>query len=344
MEKLIDLRDLLKHEILDLHSAEEQIIEALPAMIEKANNESLKAALKEHLKITEIQKKRLEDIQQKMLESETNEGREQGEQEAGGEGNGESKKQGFFTRLFGGGGQKCLGMEGLITEGNKMMGEDMSPEVLDAAIIASAQKIEHYEICGYGTARAFARELQLSDIANILTETLNEEYTADDMLTQLAVSKLNVDAEFAEDNDYGKKARALRTSTPVKKTSGSNNSQRSAAPKRAPAKKQAGQSSSRLQALKSRGGSSFNKSSAAKKTPAKKSVQPAKKSNNRNTAPSKTLAKKAVKKVAPKKVAAKKTPPKKAPAKNAAKKTGRTSVKATSKKVAVKKTNQGRRR
>ncbi len=65
-------------------------------------------------------------------------------------------------------------MEGLITEGNKMMGEDMSPEVLDAAIIAGAQKIEHYEICGYGTARAYARELNLGDLSNMLTARLNE--------------------------------------------------------------------------------------------------------------------------------------------------------------------------
>lgn len=355
MEKLIDLRDLLKHEILDLHSAEEQIIEALPGMIDKASDTALKSALSEHLKITENHKKRLEDIQQKMLEAEPAEGGEETNEENGEEGKQETKKPGFFSRIFGGGGQKCRGMEGLITEGNKMMGEDMSPEVLDAAIIASAQKIEHYEICGYGTARAFARELQLSDIANTLTETLNEEYTADDNLTQLAVSKLNIEAEFAEDNENGKEGRALRTSTPAKRTSspnngqGNNNNNRSG---RAAVKKTGGgsasNSSSRAQALKSRGGAaSNNRAAAAKKSLAKKtSATPAKKTGNRSVAPSKS----ASKKVAVKKTAAKKTPAKKVASKVAAKKTpakkavARTAVKTTAKKVAAKKSNLARRR
>jgi hypothetical protein len=108
-----------------------------------------------------------------------------------------NENTGFFSRLFGGGSQKCKGTEGLISEGEKMMGEDMSPEAMDAAIIASAQKIEHYEISGYGTARAFARELRLTEVADLLTQTLNEEYQADDQLTQLAVGKLNIEAEYA---------------------------------------------------------------------------------------------------------------------------------------------------
>ena len=193
---MIDLRDLLKHELMDLYSAEEQIIEAMPSMIEKANTGTLKTALKEHLKVTEKQKARLEEIQKLMGESQDEANAETGTN--------------FFSRLFGGGGtQKCKGMEGLISEGEKMMGEDMSPEVLDALIIASAQKIEHYEICGYGTARAFARELNLGEVANKLGETLNEEYYADDLLTELAVGKLNVEAEFAEESEN--KGRRLRT-------------------------------------------------------------------------------------------------------------------------------------
>ncbi|MEJ7673505.1 MAG: DUF892 family protein [Chitinophagaceae bacterium] len=92
----------------------------------------------------------------------------------------------------------CKGMEGLITEGEKIMKADITDEALDAAIIASAQKIEHYEICGYGTARAFARELQLTEVERLLTQTLNEEYTSDDMLTELAVGKLNLKAEHAD--------------------------------------------------------------------------------------------------------------------------------------------------
>lgn len=188
METMINLNDLLKHEILDLYSAEEQIIEAMPAMIEKAKNPELKSALREHLKITEEQKSRLDKVKQTF-----------------GEGEGEGENKGFFSRLFGGssGGEKCRGMEGLITEGEKIMAADITDEALDAAIIASAQKIEHYEICGYGTARAFARELKLAEVERLLTQTLNEEYQADDRLTRLAVGKLNIEAEQADGMDNG---------------------------------------------------------------------------------------------------------------------------------------------
>ncbi len=184
---MINLTDLLKHEILDLYSVEEQIIEAMPAMIEKAKNAELKKALREHLKITEEQKNRLDKLKQTFGEEEESS-------------NGE--KKGFFSRLFGGGGgEKCKGMEGIIKEGEAMMGADVAEETLDAVIIACAQKIEHYEICGYGTARAYARELKLQEAERLLTQTLNEEYTADDLLTNLAVGKFNLQAENATGND-----------------------------------------------------------------------------------------------------------------------------------------------
>ena len=95
MEPMINLTDLLKHEILDLYSAEEQIIEALPGMIDKAKNPELKKALREHLKVTQEQKRRLDKVKESLGEK-----TEQGE------------KKGFFSRLFGGGGEKCKGMEG----------------------------------------------------------------------------------------------------------------------------------------------------------------------------------------------------------------------------------------
>jgi len=185
MDTMINLTDLLKHEILDLYSAEEQIIDALPSMIEKAKNPQLKKSLQEHLRITEEQKSRLDKIKENMSNGE--------ETSEGGE------KKGFFSRLFGGGNgkEKCKGMEGLITEGQKILSADITEEALDSAIIASAQKIEHYEICGYGTARAFARELKLAEVERLLTQTLNEEYQADDNLTKLAVGKLNIEAELA---------------------------------------------------------------------------------------------------------------------------------------------------
>lgn len=181
MEKMSDLRDLLKHEIYDLYSAEEQILKALPAMIEKANNTQLKNVLQQHLAITRNHLVRLDQVQAHLNEK----GQEQ-----------TTEQKGLLARLFKRS-HVCKGMEGLIEEGEKVMAEEMSPEVLDAAIIASAQKIEHYEICGYGTARAFARELNLTEVTQLLEQTLNDEYEADNLLTELAVGRLNPKAEAA---------------------------------------------------------------------------------------------------------------------------------------------------
>jgi hypothetical protein len=105
------------------------------------------------------------------------------------------KKKGILGGIFGSGKQECKGMKGIIEEGEKMMSADISPEALDAAIIASAQKVEHYEICGYGTARTFARELGLEQVTKQLEQTLNEEYEADDLLTSLAIMGVNERAE-----------------------------------------------------------------------------------------------------------------------------------------------------
>jgi ferritin-like metal-binding protein YciE len=176
MEKMNDLSDLLKHEIEDLQSVEDQILEALPKMIDKAGNPDLKKALQEHLQVTQQHKSRLEKIMKDFQGNESN-----------------GKKKGFLG-IFGGK-QECKGMKGIIEEGEKIMSSDISPEALDAAIIASAQKVEHYEICGYGTARTFARELGMEQVAKQLEQTLNEEYQADDILTSLAVMRINEEAE-----------------------------------------------------------------------------------------------------------------------------------------------------
>ena len=180
MEKMNDLRDLLKHELFDLRSAEQQIVKALPAMISKANNAQLKAALEDHLEITHKHLPRLEQVLALFND----------EPEPA------TEKKGLLARLFKRN-HVCKGMQGLIEEGEKIMSEEMNPEVLDAAIIASAQKIEHYEICGYGTAKAFALELNLSEAVRLLDQTLQEEYEADTLLTQMAVSRLNKKAEVA---------------------------------------------------------------------------------------------------------------------------------------------------
>ena len=206
MDKMNQLKDLLKHEISDLYSAEEQIIDALPAMIEKAGDRKLKKALQDHLKVTETQKRRLDEVQ-KMLEL-------------------EPARKGFLSALFA---KKCKGMQGLIEEGEKVMGEEMDPDVMDAAIVGCAQKIEHYEICGYGTARAYAEELGLSKVEKALKTSLDEEYESDDLLTELAVGRLNKEATPRGNRDANqtsirgskgpKKSRIKSTTTSPKKNS-----------------------------------------------------------------------------------------------------------------------------
>ena len=172
-----DLNDLLKHEIMDLISAEDQIISSMPDMIEKSRDPELKKALKEHLRVTEQQRKRLDQVQ-KLLGEEP-----------------EGKDSGLFSRIFKSR-HTCKGMEGIISEGAKIMNEDMDPEVMDAAILASSQKIEHYEICGYGTARSYAIQLGHNQVAKLLSQTLDEEYAADFLLTELAERRINLEAEF----------------------------------------------------------------------------------------------------------------------------------------------------
>jgi ferritin-like metal-binding protein YciE len=186
MDKMLDLRDLLQHEIDDLYSAEEQIIEALPKMMEKATNPALRQALNQHLQVTKGQKDRLDKVR-KLLEA-------------------ENKEPGFLEKIFGP--PKCKGTEGLIKEGEKLMKEDMESSVRDAAIIASAQKIEHYEISSYGTARAYAMQLGLSEVESLLTATLNEEYEADDSLTALAFFDVNLQAEHGDSLETAKPSRS----------------------------------------------------------------------------------------------------------------------------------------
>jgi len=189
MATMVNLRNLLEHEVEDLYSAEEQLIEALPKMAEGAKNGELKRALREHLRITKEQKRRLDQVRKIFKKEGSQEGEESG---------------GFLERMFGGAGTKCKGMEGLIKEGEKMMAEDMEPSVRDAAIIASSQKIEHYEISGYGTARAYARQLGMREVERLLAATLKEEYTADKLLNTLALNKLNTKAERGGGSEGGR--------------------------------------------------------------------------------------------------------------------------------------------
>lgn len=226
---VIDTLDsLLKHELKDLYSAETQIIEALPKLIAAASNEELKDALQDHLDITEDQKERLEEIQLLL-----------------GEENPVVEKRGFFANLFKSneGEEHCKAMEGLVKEADALLKEDMTPEVMDAAIIAAAQKMEHYEISSYGTARAYALQLNFTKVAELLSQTLDEEYYADDSLTALALSKVNLDAE------PGTQKRG-RTGSAKKVAAKKSAPKKAIAKKAAPKKPVAKKASSKKQAVK----------------------------------------------------------------------------------------------
>ena len=156
------LRKLYVEELKDLYSAEKQLVQALPKMAKKSSNQQLRRAFEEHLQVTQGQVERLERIFQSLDKAPR--------------------------------GKKCKAMEGLIEEGKEMMGEDMEPDVMDAALISIAQKVEHYEIASYGTVRTWAELLGDSEGAKLLQQTLDEEGEADKKLTQLAVTSINVEA------------------------------------------------------------------------------------------------------------------------------------------------------
>jgi ferritin-like metal-binding protein YciE len=160
--KMKTLEDLLAHELKDLYSAEKQLTKALPKMAKAVTDQDLQAALESHLEETEQQVSRLEEI--------------------------------FLKLELPSRGTKCKAMEGLIEEGKEILEEDMADHVRDAAIIAAAQRVEHYEIAGYGCARTFAEKLGHRDIAQLLEQTLNEEKAADEKLTQIALQCVNEEA------------------------------------------------------------------------------------------------------------------------------------------------------
>lgn len=160
--KLKTLDDLLIKELRDLYSAEKQLLKALPKLAKAASSDALQAAFNEHLEVTKEQAKRLETI--------------------------------FETLNVSSRGPKCAAMEGLIEEGDELMKEEASPAVMDAGLIGAAQRVEHYEIAGYGVARTFARQLGHDKIADMLQETLNEEADADKALTELAENEINFEA------------------------------------------------------------------------------------------------------------------------------------------------------
>ncbi len=164
--KLASLEDLYVDELKDLYSAEKQLIRALPKMAKAASSRELKTAFQEHLEQTKEQASRLEQLFERMGKN--------------------------------GRGKKCKGMEGLIEEGQEMLSEDAEPAVMDAAIISAAQRIEHYEIAGYGCVRAYAQTLGMEDAVSVLQQTLDEESQANEKLTDIAEI---VNEEAAEEDD-----------------------------------------------------------------------------------------------------------------------------------------------
>ncbi|GAA4295882.1 ferritin-like domain-containing protein [Nibribacter koreensis] len=163
MAKLRTLEDLFEHQLKDLYSAEKQLIEALPKMAKATEDAKLRKAFETHLEETKEQKARLEKV----------------------------------CELVGisPGRMKCKAMEGLVEEGEETIEEDAEPEVKDAGLIASAQRIEHYEIAGYGTAAHYAERLGHAEAAQLLRLTLEEEQKTDTLLNKLAKGYINQKAE-----------------------------------------------------------------------------------------------------------------------------------------------------
>jgi ferritin-like metal-binding protein YciE len=168
------LRKLYINELKDLYSAENQLVRALPKMAKAADAEDLKAGFEEHLEQTRGHVSRLEKIFKAL---------------------GESPK-----------GKKCKGMEGLIEEGSDMIQEDPEAEELDAGLIAAAQRVEHYEIAGYGCVRTYAQLLGEEGAVELLEETLKEEKETDEKLTALA-GQINLEAKGSEDAEEGQPER-----------------------------------------------------------------------------------------------------------------------------------------
>jgi ferritin-like metal-binding protein YciE len=171
---LSSLHDLYVDELKDLYSAEQQLLKALPKMAKAAGAPELRSAFEKHLEVTHGHAERLETIFERL---------------------GVSPK-----------GKKCKAMEGLVEEGKEVMDEDGPAAVLDAALIGAAQRVEHYEMAGYGCVRTFAKMLGYEDDENLLQETLNEEAQADKTLTELAETAINWKAQEADEEEPAKPA------------------------------------------------------------------------------------------------------------------------------------------
>ncbi|MGH9739567.1 MAG: ferritin-like domain-containing protein [Candidatus Acidiferrales bacterium] len=175
MAKTEGLRELYVDELRDLYDAEHRLIKALPKMAKAADSEELRSGFEHHLQQTKGHAQRLEQIFESM---------------------GEQAKA-----------KKCKGIEGIVDESSELLGEDFKGAVKDAAIIASAQRVEHYEIAAYGSVRSFAEQLGETKAASLLQQTLNEEKETDAKLTQMSQS-INALAAGGASETKGRAARA----------------------------------------------------------------------------------------------------------------------------------------
>jgi len=164
-KQLNSMNDLFVDQLKDLYDAEQRLTKALPKMAEAAHNPSLKAAFRDHLRETQNHVNRLEQVFQAV---------------------GASPQA-----------ETCEAMKGLIEEGEQVINAQGNPDVKDAALIAAAQRVEHYEMAGYGCARTFAQKLGRTDAVRLLQETLDEEAAADKKLTQIAERSVNPTAQMA---------------------------------------------------------------------------------------------------------------------------------------------------
>ena len=176
--KIDSLDTLLEEELKDIYSAEKQLLKALPKMAKKASSDKLRTAFEEHLTVTEGQVTRLEEVFEAL---------------------GKTAKA-----------KTCKAMQGLIEEATELMEEDADDGVMDAGLIAAAQKVEHYEIASYGTVRTWANLCGNEDAAELLQETLDEETEADQKLTQLAENLVNPAAKAGNEQEEEKTAVSSR--------------------------------------------------------------------------------------------------------------------------------------
>jgi ferritin-like metal-binding protein YciE len=179
--KFPSLDELFLHELKDLYDAEHQLTQALPKMAEAANDPELKDAFERHLQETTAQVARLEEVFAEC---------------------GETPER-----------EDCAGMKGLIKEGEKMMKAEAEPSVMDAALIAAAQRVEHYEIAAYGTLIAWADEAGFSSALELLEQSLEEEKAADRKLSAIATSGVNAEADEEENGATPARKTASRTTS-----------------------------------------------------------------------------------------------------------------------------------